>query len=307
MRIIKLDIIRCVAIILLLIAHIGQEMHHPIGKGFGIPNFYYVSLGGVAVTIFLALSGCILELKYGNEDVNYWDFICKRCLRIYPVYYLSLLTGIAVYLRNSYHATGDWIANFHKLGPSDVVLSVTGGYAFAGKWGGPFVPTSWFISLIISMYFLFPYLSRKIKSRPYSMFCMLMFTSLISRLILGKFEIALMRPLDWFPMCRVFEFSLGIFIAFLASAKFVKSQVVSRWSSKILVFVSEVSFPMFLVHYQLLFRIAELAKKGINVFWSIFLYLVISFFVSWIVFICNNKIKKRFFGGGFDNLCICKN
>ena len=138
MRSIGLDFIRCVAIALLLLAHIGQQIGNRVGAHFGIPHFYYVSLGGLAVTIFLILSGAVLELQYGSKDIRYIQFIAKRCLRIYPIYYLSLSLGIMIYFVRFYHDTGHFLPGFSKLGIRDVVLSITGGYAFVGGWGWPF-------------------------------------------------------------------------------------------------------------------------------------------------------------------------
>ncbi len=71
MRSLLLDLIRSVAIILVLVAHIGQAFESPVGMFFGIPNFYYVSLGGLAVTIFLILSGLTLELSYGSRNMDF--------------------------------------------------------------------------------------------------------------------------------------------------------------------------------------------------------------------------------------------
>jgi peptidoglycan/LPS O-acetylase OafA/YrhL len=56
-RFIGLDFARCVATALLLLAHIGQAIGNPIGAFFDGTYFYYVSLGGLAVTIILILSG----------------------------------------------------------------------------------------------------------------------------------------------------------------------------------------------------------------------------------------------------------
>jgi len=60
-----LDLARVIAIVLVLIAHIGQAVGNPIGEFFGVENFYWVSVGGVGVTLFLILSGLALELNYG--------------------------------------------------------------------------------------------------------------------------------------------------------------------------------------------------------------------------------------------------
>jgi len=90
-RFFLLDVIRTIAISLVLVAHIAQRIGSPLGKFGGINNFYYVSLGGLAITVFLILSGICLELNYGNK-FNYLKFMVRRILRIYPVYYLERLT-----------------------------------------------------------------------------------------------------------------------------------------------------------------------------------------------------------------------
>jgi peptidoglycan/LPS O-acetylase OafA/YrhL len=292
MRYAALDLVRCFAITLLLVAHIGQKVESPIGGFFGIPDFYYVSLGGVAVTVFLILSGTVLELKYGNKDIRSSRFIFKRILRIYPVYYLSLLFGIAVYAIRSYYETGHVLTNFSTLNTGDVFLSLTAGYAFVGKWGGPFVKTSWFIPLIMTMYVFFPFLSREIKKRPMAAVMILLIISAESRLILGYSEVLPKRPLDWFPICRVFEFSLGVYLANALPKDIFRLTESSKRFRAAILFISTLSFPLFLVHHPLLFLINEIAGRDVSLWISICLYVSLSLFVSWIIVVIDRKIPR---------------
>ena len=85
-RLVLLDLLRVVAITLVVTAHAGQAVNHPIGQFFGVENFYWVSIGGVGVTIFLVLSGLALQLNYGHKDIGYGQLMASRILRIYPVY-----------------------------------------------------------------------------------------------------------------------------------------------------------------------------------------------------------------------------
>ena len=73
----------------------------------------------------------------------------RRVVRIYPVYYLSLVLAIPVYFIQQHMALHWW----------DIPLTLTGFYAFAGEWGGPFIATSWFLGLIVVMYSIYPALS----------------------------------------------------------------------------------------------------------------------------------------------------
>jgi len=166
-RSISLDVVRIIAIALLLTSHIAGIIHNPIGGTFGIKGFYYVTLGGLAVSIFLILSGITLGLQYSNMNISYYNFILKRFYRIYPIYYMSIILSIFILIIKNYYFTGILSIPFQSFNISNIVLSITGFYAFAGKWGGPFVGTSWFIGVIISMYLLYPVISILIKKWPH--------------------------------------------------------------------------------------------------------------------------------------------
>jgi peptidoglycan/LPS O-acetylase OafA/YrhL len=306
-RFIGLDFARCVAIALLLLAHIGQEIRNPIGDFFGVPYFYYVSLGGLAVTVFLILSGAVLELKYGGLKIRYLQFISKRCLRIYPVYYLSLLLSIMIYFIRFYPDTGHFWAIFSKLGIRDIILSFTGGYAFVGGWGGPFVANSWFIALIMTMYILFPFLSREINKRPIVSISFLFLISFMSRLIVGKYGILPNRPLDWFPLCRIFEFSLGIYLSIALHSVSINYSKSSKHLASFISFISEISFPLFLIHYSLLFLINSLMRCGVNQLLAICLFILISFALSWIILVIDNRLPKSYILKKIDAICAMKN
>lgn len=207
-RHVLLDIIRIAAVTLLLIAHIGQTLNHPIGSAFGIRGFYHVSLGGLAVTLFLVLSGLALEL-HNRKHITYRDFIIKRILRIYPVYYLALIIGITLYFYEAFRNGQSVISTLSVPGPWDILLSLFG----AGLWGGPFLPTSWFIGLIMAMYLVYPLLSYAVRQKPYTTILLTFVVSTFARFIPGQYQLLPHRPLDWFPLCRLFEFTLGIFLA----------------------------------------------------------------------------------------------
>ncbi len=293
MRNISLDLLRCAAIGLILVAHIAQSIDSPWGAPFGLPNFYHVTLGGVAVTMFLVLSGVVLQMQYGRKPINYPQFVAKRVLRIYPVYYLSLIFGFAVYCLRSQQENGSIVAGLAQLGLADLVLSVTAGYAFVGQWGGPFVGTSWFLGLIMSLYLVFPALSQSIKTHPHRTIGLLCVISGLSRFYLGQHDVLPMRPLDWFPFCRVFEFGLGIYC--------VRVMPAMRWTqlpwlepvAPIIAFGSEISFPLFLIHYPFMFVIKVLILKGAPPAIAIGCFLALSCGLSWGLMRADQKIPRQ--------------
>src|SRR5713226_2596915 len=91
-------------------------------------------------------------------------------------------------------------------------LTITGFCAFAGAGilGCSLIP-AWFIGLILSLYAVYPWLSRLMNRTPRATLLALLLISLASRLTVEGY--LQNYPLEWFPLCRVFEFGLGIYLA----------------------------------------------------------------------------------------------
>jgi len=286
-RLVLLDLLRVIGIILILIAHIGQATHHPIGQFFGIKGFYWVSIGGVGVTVFLILSGLALHLNYRQKDISYGQFMSGRILRIYPTYWLSLIIGILVYLIAS-QINESLPGLSSQIG--SLVCSITGFCAFAGQWGGPFVPTAWYIGLIISLYILYPFISRGIKQKPHVVILVLFSVSTVSRIILGHYDILPTRPLDWFPPCRLFEFGLGIYLAEIVKSDMWACANKNGKVGSILGLAGGLTFPLFLVHYPLLRIITGHSWLHISQGTAIVVFLVASLLVSWFILLLTQAV-----------------
>jgi len=254
-------------------------------------------LGKPALTIFLILSGLVLELRYRSRAVAYGRFIGQRILRIYPTYYLALLLGMVLYFGQKYYNTG------HFSPPSsvfDLIGCFTGFYAFLGRWGGPFIGTSWYIGLIVTMYFMYPYLAKSIRRHPHIVISVLFLISILSRFILKQYSYSydfygsfLYRAIRWFPLCRIFEFGLGIYLANITKER-VWSCINAQGKGKSIVeFIAGISFPMFLVHVPLIALIPFLSNRGLHQFVAVILYLGVSTFISWIILVLDNHIQGR--------------
>lgn len=265
-RVLLFDLLRIVAITLVVIAHIGQSLNIPILDGlYGIPHFYFVSPGGFGITIFLIISGAVLRLNHPNVS-NYKDFIVWRLYRIYPAYWCSLALVVAGYAIESH---------LPNMGSGDLILSITGMYAFVGKWGGPINSVYWFIGLIVVLYLLYPLIEGLIHKHGYSALFMLLIVSILSRWYLGQIE-GSTRMIDWFPLCRVFELSLGVFM--VERGLYVKTIT----SSKAICLLSELSFYVFLIHYPLLF-VAHVNSL---------IYIVLVMLLSYTLFLVDSKLLQ---------------
>ncbi len=159
-RVFWLDAVRCLAIVLVLAAHIANRVGSVVDTRFGIHGFWFDNVGGLGVTLFLIVSGAALQLRFRENKASYWTFVSRRLTRIYPVYWMCVPVGAAMFFARSYYESGGLGRALSELGLSDIVWSATGLYAFAGKWGGPFLPTSWFIALIVALYLIYPFMAQ---------------------------------------------------------------------------------------------------------------------------------------------------
>ncbi|TXR52191.1 acyltransferase family protein [Reinekea thalattae] len=289
-----LDLLRIFAILLVFIAHFGQLFNHNLGDFFGIKNFYYVSLGGVGVTLFLLLSGLLLGLTDGNKKRGYFAFIGKKLKRIYPLYWICLPLSLLGYVLGSYVA-GDGLPDLAPNGLLvDLFGTLTGFYAWLSLWGGPYNAPSWFIGLIISLYAVGPLLLFGLKRFPYIVLLILLLISVLSRWYVGQEGIPLVsnnlydeakgwayrqfgfmpgRPTDWFPLCRIFEFGFGIYLGLVVPKRVWFS--VNLPGQKISSYLSDLAFPLFLLHLPWLFFVEVLIDKGMPTSVSIAVFMLL--------------------------------
>jgi peptidoglycan/LPS O-acetylase OafA/YrhL len=94
------DGLRAIAATLVFIWHVELHKHH-----LNTANIFIPDTGFIGVTIFLVLSGFLITYllmheKDINEDINYKKFYMRRVLRIWPLYFLILLTAYFIYPAN---------------------------------------------------------------------------------------------------------------------------------------------------------------------------------------------------------------
>jgi len=313
-RSVLLDLLRVFAIGLVFIAHFGQLLGTSTGGFFGLKNFYYVSLGGVGVSIFLVLSGVLAGLGDANKKTSYTLYIIKKCLRIYPLYWMSVPLSILGYVLGSWLLDG----TLPKLSPNgllvDTIGSISGFYSWFGLWGGPFNSPSWFIGLIMVMYAACPAMIYFIKRWPHLTVLALFLISAYSRYYIGQNGVPFMdqsffegikswffrkygfmpgRPGDWFPLCRVFEFGLGIYLAAVLPKSFWFTLDIKF--KKILFFFSDIAFPLFLIHLPYMFLVHYLNKElKIPLSMSVTLFMVLLVLASYFINRLDTLVPRKY-------------
>ena len=244
-RILFFDILRIFAIFLVVLSHIIQFGGVPYLRDFyGIPGFYWVSLGGIGVTIFLVVSGSSLALNYASfhnlDEIK--RFYINRIIRIYPAYCLAVILTILLFII--------CIPGYAKtLTITTLLLTFSGLYSLLGQWGGPIMSIGWFIGLIMILYAVYPLLIWAFNENLEGTILFLLFISIASRIVCGYLQTMGLgvRLIDWVPLCRVFEFGLGIYL--VKAGLYIKTIHLPDYLSRIILFASIFSFPVFLIHY----------------------------------------------------------
>jgi peptidoglycan/LPS O-acetylase OafA/YrhL len=311
-RSILLDILRITAIALVFVAHFGQLLDTSAGDFFGLKNFYYVSLGGVGVSLFLVLSGILAGLGGSSHRVDYVTYMLKKVLRIYPLYLMSVPLAFTGYLLGSLLLERDIPRLFPNGFITDMIGSITGFYSWMGLWGGPYNSPSWYIALIMTMYALFPVVFFVMKKQCHLVIVILLSVSLASRYYVGQEGVPFVdttffedvkgwfyrrygfmpgRPGDWFAPCRVFEFGLGVYLTLLLprSTWFVLQTGFNRPIQ----FLSDLAFPLFLIHYPFLFLVIYLEEIGLPLAVSIVAYLALITFVSYSISLIDRHVPRK--------------
>ena len=181
---------------------------------------------------------------------------------------------------------------------SDTLLTLTGFCAFAGKWGCSLVETSWFIGLIMSLYLVYPYLSRWMTRRPYGVICVLFVVSVLATLIIRQYQLlpqspqVQQAPLAWFPLCRIFEFGLGIFLVKQDWFRNLMEQGTFTTVGPLFRYTSEISFPVFLIHYPLLSVIKYWRSLGGPLF-GVAVYCALTLLLAHIILVLDCRLQRN--------------
>ncbi len=314
-RSLLLDVLRITAISLVFVAHVGQLLGNRAGQFFGLKNFYYVSWGGVGVTMFLLLSGILLGFS-PPKTASYWQYILQKLRRIYPMYLMSVPLAMLGYVTSNWALKGELPALFPNGFAIELIGSVSGFYSWLGLWGGPYNPPSWFIGLIITLYALTPALVIAFKKKPHLTLAIIFSISVLSRWYVGHSGVlpfndnlfdtiegwayrqwGLMpgRPTDWFPPCRLFEFSFGIYLALLLPRQtwfVLDKHLAGKTVSKFITLLSNIAFPLFLVHYPFIFLVTLFQRWELPTWLAIGLYLILMIWLAWLLTQTENRLQQ---------------
>lgn len=278
MRSSLIDLLRILSVSLVVVEHSSAILHLWWGDLYTTGLLYDISPGKLGLTILLLISGLLLRLN--DRGQGGIAFYTRRLQRIYPVYWMALALNLAMGLVFRWdNLPKDW---------GEGVLTLTGFCAFGGLWGCSLLP-SWFIGTILSLYALYPWLSHLMDRAPRVTLLTLFLISLTARLSVEGY--LPLHPREWFPLCRVFEFGLGIYLAQLVQLVPALQWTAPAPISKALEFFSELSFPVFLIHWSFLPVYWHL---GLPLHVLLFLILTLSF--SYLVLSMDSYLQRALYG-----------
>lgn len=251
-RLIVFDQVRIIAITLIVFHHLLTELvEWPCL--YDNPYIYQITPGNIGITLMLIASGAALAYNYDTfrSMSDTLGFYLKRLIRIYPAYIVSIVIGIALIGSSVF-----------KMTLPELILQFTGFSTYLYLWGSSYyelmeliTPTTWFIALIVILYLLYPLISKFLKWNPIIALAILFVVEFGTKYLFTSADFGF-RLDYWFPLCRVFEFGLGVFI--------IQTGLYPRKTHEFmpLTYASKLSFYVFLIHYQLL----PLALKNIPIY-----------------------------------------
>lgn len=274
---------------------LSQSWPGPGQAHFGVFPFIWNTWGEIGVTMFLVISGFSLGYTYWGKRVRLAPFVLRRIVRIYPVYYFSLLFALTLHIglamRDSllFDRPFSILSGFSYV---DFMLALTGLNAFFGKWGGPLVGSSWFIGLIMTMYLVYPLIAQGLKRSPWLFIGLLFSISYISRIVVEDSEIFTGDQYYWFPLNRVFEFGVGVALAQLVPQRAWDCSNAGLQKIRFLPLWGDLSFPLFLAHDPLRRFITWGPHTPSSLLSGIVVFIGLSIFVSIVALKLNKRIES---------------
>lgn len=286
-RLFYLDFIRAFATLAIVLTHFNalfiyntaQPMKEKAVITTEVANVY---IGGFGVSLFLIISGAALMYVY-SEKIDVKNFYWKRAKNIFPMFWIAYFFA---FLYQFYYKGG-----FDSTIPRrNILFSVFGLDLYVANFSIRTFATigEWFLGLIIMIYLLFPLLRKGVAKYPYltagiagvlyiiSISCFDRNVLLFARLpefLFGMFFVQYMKKSNKFVVlgallvlvvnsilkptiseniqCTYVGISSFLILSYVAT--FIRFQPIKR----ICKIICAYSYPCYLVHHYIIYRVAE--------------------------------------------------
>ncbi|GAB4494127.1 MAG: acyltransferase [Anaerolineales bacterium] len=162
-RIRELDGIRGIAILLVMCTHLLKRANYLTGNAALIAFGEIFRIGWVGVDLFFVLSGYLITsilLKTRQQEHYYKNFYARRILRIFPLYYVTLLITFPLLVWLDKNLGPETRANW----PIFLVYLQNWLYVF-GREPSNVVGVTWSLAIEEQFYLLWPFIVKKLERR----------------------------------------------------------------------------------------------------------------------------------------------
>jgi peptidoglycan/LPS O-acetylase OafA/YrhL len=238
---------------------------------------FHIDLGSIGVGLFIFASGASLALK--NYDFSslkkIGEFYANRLVRIYPIYWLAVLFSILTMPISSPLTFSDYVRIFSGFQTFFITDD---------SWQ-KINSTYWFIGLIISLYLLFPIVYVAIKNRPKISIAAFFLIAIASISLTWYYFPQYAGITDWFPLCQIFTFALGLYV--------IRQGIYWRFNSPPwLAAIGTLSFYVYLVHAAFLHYLPPI-QFGLGFEWAIAWYIVVTLIFGCIFYAFDCFLQKN--------------
>lgn len=333
-RIVSMDLIRILSCLCVITCHFNACISGFSNGAFVypnsvIPNFYLedrIYLGDIGTSLFFILSGASLMLSYRSGNLK--KYYTKRFLAIYPMFYVAWLAATcADFLILKWFPGADWRLLFFSL------IGFDGYLASLGLIGFDFYKLGeWFLGCILSLYLVFPLLHKGVEKKPaltvllscglylcYRLWTKAQNTAFVPNYFFLRIPELLMGMLfvkydlrskpkrmlgiagaaaaaGWLLRDHIAPLTLCVSLCMLLFAvlTWLGDKIKGSVASKLLVTLSNLTYPVFLVHHWMISRLAggfdlgAMSRRDRYVFYLI--YLLFSFLLAYFLKEFTNKV-----------------
>jgi peptidoglycan/LPS O-acetylase OafA/YrhL len=278
-RLLFIDVLRISGLTLILLHHlIGtklvpswfQDIPSNYVNKFS-PYLFSIDYGSIGVWLFIFASGCSLALS--DTDFSSFskviNFYKKRFIRIYPTYWVALIFNFFIF---------SWLMPSFTI--IDILKWFSGFQVYLATnwwWPGKLNITYWFIGVILALYLLYPLILYVMQKHPNISLISFFFISLASRWIVYYLFPNISGGWISFPLGRLFNFGLGIYI--IQRGHFPRAI-----SNRAVAFISVMTFYLYLLEYPL-YCVA-------NFYGGIFYFIAGMAVFSFLLYLFDNFVKN---------------
>ncbi len=270
-RFLFFDIVRIIAILMVVYQHINSSLH------ISVPSFLFMGetlgIGKIGVILFVITCGAVQFISSQKTEFtikNTLLFYYKKFIRLYPALWFSFIIAIIVepqYIK--LQTLSDWIIQIS--GTTVYFKDITNQTTFLTLIN----PISYFISLIIGLYLVYPLIHKIVKHYPD---IVLLISILISAVAIQKYNIGINsgNPLAYFMY-----FTFGIYI--VNKGYYPKTTISLK---NFIVFISNLTFYIFLTHGCMLnYWLSESHN------YNIIMFVISSILISVLLMLVDNMIQ----------------